>query len=256
MTAPRPPALRLRGLKKAYRNTAVLKGMDLVAQPGEVVAFIGPNGSGKSTAMRIIAGLTAPDEGTVEIAGFDTHRQPLEAKRELGYAPQEMALSPFLTGREFLQFVADVKGLENAQVESQSAALFDRFELNAAADRLTREYSEGMARKLTLSAAVLGPPSIVLLDETLNGLDPQSSHQARELVCELADSGTAVVLTTHILGLVEDIADRVALLHDGQVALELDRAALTELSRERKSLEMVYLEAIGARVDPIVRTTR
>jgi ABC-2 type transport system ATP-binding protein len=240
---------RITGLEKSYRKLRVLDGVDLHIGPGELVGLIGPNGCGKSTTLQIASGLLVADAGDVEIAGHSIRTAPLDAKRQLGYGPQEMALAPFLTGDEFLRFVADVRGVPTEVALPEIDELLGLFELAPARHRLTREYSEGMSRKLSIAAAVLGRPAVVLLDETLNGLDPQSAWKARGLLEDLAQRGTTVILTTHILSMVQQMATRVAIMHRGRIALELGRAELDAQSRLGRTLEEVYLEHVGFAVD-------
>ncbi|NUN12361.1 MAG: ABC transporter ATP-binding protein [Myxococcales bacterium] len=231
-------------LTKHYRHIQAVAGVSFQVAQGEMLGLIGPNGSGKTTTLRIVAGLVQPDSGDVMIGGHSMLSSPLEAKRGLGYVPQELAIYPFLTGQEFLEFVADVRQLPRDTREEQIVHLLKTMELSDAKDRLVREYSEGMARKLSICAALLGPPSVVVLDESLNGLDPQSSRKTRLLLDQCLEKGVAVILTSHILAIVEQAATKVALLHKGTVAMELDKQDLRALAQKSKSLEDVYLELV------------
>lgn len=236
--------LKVTQLTKQYRNLRALDGISFQVHRGEMLGLIGPNGSGKTTTLRVVAGLTHPDTGDVWIGGHSILSSPLEAKRNLGFVPQELSIYPFLTGQEFLEFVGDVRQLPREIRDEQIAHFLKTMELSEAKDRLVREYSEGMARKLSICAALLGPPSVVVLDESLNGLDPQSSRKTRLLLDQCLEKGIAVVLTSHILAIVEQAATKVVLLHKGTVAMELEKQDLRSLAQKSKSLEDVYLALV------------
>jgi ABC-2 type transport system ATP-binding protein len=238
--------LEVTGLAKRYHNVVAIRDVSFTVRPGELVGLIGPNGAGKSTTLRILTGLQRPDKGDARACGHSILTEPFLAKRHVGFVPQEIALYPFLTGEEFLRFTGRVRGLDERTTTDRIEELLDLFQLTAARERLLREYSEGMARKLAIAAAVLGRPDVLILDESLNGLDPQSSARAKRLLRRLVDEGAAVLLTSHILEVVEQVSTRVLLLHDGTIVEELAHDRLVALRHEGKSLEQIYLEIVGA----------
>ena len=238
--------LEVRSLSKSYRNVAAVRDVSFSVSPGELVGLIGPNGAGKSTTLRVIGGLERPDSGDALVAGHSVLTSPLEAKRALGYVPQDAALYPFLTGEEHLLFVARVRGLDEGEARARADRLLKLFELDGARDRLCREYSEGMSQKLAIAAAVIGRPRVLVLDESLNGLDPQSTARARRLLEELIAEGTAVLLTSHILDMMERICTRVVMLHGGAVVRSIPREELAALRAAGTSLEDEYLRTVTA----------
>ena len=238
------PTLRVDALHKRYGAQRVLVDVSFEVGPGEIVALVGPNGAGKTTALEIIAGAVLPDAGTVTIGGRDLEEASLEARRLLGHVPQKMAALPFLTARELLELVGAVRDLSAAETGSRLESLLDRLELGEARDRLSREYSEGMGRKLALAQGLLANPPLLLLDESLNGLDPETVAVTRELLKERAASGTAIVFTSHVLPLVEGLATRVLFLNDGSLQRDVHRAELDALAANGRTLEDLYLEVL------------
>lgn len=238
--------LEVRALSKSYRDVAAVRDVSFTVSPGELVGLIGPNGAGKSTTLQVIGGLEVPDSGDALVAGHSVLTAPLEAKRHLGYVPQDAALYPFLTGEEHLRFVARVRGIEDAEAAARAERLLALFELTGARDRLCREYSEGMSQKLAIAAAVIGRPKVLVLDESLNGLDPQSTARARMLLAELTAEGTAVLLTSHILDMMERICTRVVLIHRGAIVRSIPAEELAALRAAGGSLEDEYLRTVSA----------
>jgi len=229
----------VRGLTKRYGRGAGIENLDLEVRPGEVVALVGPNGAGKSTALRAVAGQVLPDAGEVLIAGVDLSRDPLAAKARLGYLPQEPVLYPYLTGEEFLRFIARVRGV--ADIE-EALALCD---LGPAARRITREYSFGMQKRLALAGALLGAPSVVLLDEVFAGLDPLVAVRVAERIHAEAGRGAAVLLSGHELTVVAEVADRVAVLAQARLRRVLCSAELRTLQGESGALERAFREIVA-----------
>jgi len=234
------PVVRLDNITKAFHGETVLDGVSLTVSAGELVGLIGPNGAGKSTALRILTGQLLPDSGTVALGGFDLAQSPLEARKALGYVPQEPEIEPFLTGREVLQFVADIREETSDSVVSTS---LEEFGLASAAHRLTREYSEGMLRRLAIAAALIGQPSVLVFDESLNGLDPRGARFVRERMEAEQARGAAILLTGHVLETLQRVCSRVVMLHNGNVVLEVTREELNTNLAQGLSLEDLYLRA-------------
>jgi ABC-2 type transport system ATP-binding protein len=215
------PAARLIGVEKRYAQTGPtevgLFGIDLELAGGEILALLGPNGAGKTTAVRILCGLLEPDRGRAEIGGFDLARDPLEARRQLGYVPDGAPLYAELDAWEHVDLVAGLHGLEPGLARQRAEAAFEGLELSAAADRPVGGYSRGMRQKLALALAILPRPRLLVLDEPLSGLDAPSTMIAKELLRRYAASGAAVLITSHLLDVVERLADRLVILRAGRV---------------------------------------
>lgn len=241
------PRLKITNLLKKYRRLVAVDGLSLSIGPGEFVGFIGPNGAGKSTTMGCITGLLAPDGGRVEVAGLDGAEKPVEIRRHIGFVPQELELYDYLTGEEFLRFVGDIRGVTGAEQDKQVEALLELTELVEARHRLVKEYSGGMARKIAICAALIGPPELLLLDESFVGLDPESTLRIRRHLQNYCDQGGAILLSSHILDMLERICSRVVILVDGKLKRDLSRAELDALIASGKypDLNAIYLEATG-----------
>jgi len=236
--------LEVQGLKKAFRKTVAVDGVTLSAAPGELIGLIGPNGAGKSTTVKILTGQLLADAGTVTVGGVDIGLDPMAGKRLIGYVPQDVELYPFLTGRELLELVAAIRGLPDAEIGGATGPideLLARFRLTEAQHRMTREYSEGMQRKLAICAALIGRPRVLVLDESLNGLDPRAAAEVKAVLREELARGTAVLLVSHILDVLERLCTRVVLIDQGRVVGTLDRAALDAMRAEGKTLEDYFI---------------
>jgi len=235
-------ALEITDLKKAFHRTLAVDGLSMRVEPGQLVALIGPNGAGKSTTVKIVTGQLLADAGTVTVGGYDVVGQADAARAQTGYVPQKTELYPFLTGREVLRFIADVRGLDVPSSEATIDELLERFRLTNAQHRMTREYSEGMARKLAISAALLGDPSLLVLDESFAGLDPRAAAEVKTVVKERLAQGTAVLLVSHMLAALERLCERVVLIDHGHVVSTLDQDGLQQLRSSDKTLEDYFLE--------------
>jgi len=218
MTAP-SSALVARGLTKRYGDTVAIESLDLDVDRGVVYGFLGPNGAGKTTTMRILTGLIEPTEGEAWVA--DT---PSSNRRELvdriGLLPEEPPLYDELTGREQLQFAADLRDRSWDDVSERALAYCDALELTGDLDRRIDGYSTGMCQKTAFVQATQHDPDVVFLDEPTSGLDPRAAKTLRELIVDLAAADTTVFLSTHILPVVEEIADEVGVLHDARLVAE------------------------------------
>lgn len=239
MTAP-TARLAVRDLQKSFRKTTAVTSVSFEVAAGERLAVIGPNGAGKSTTVKMITGQTLPDGGEVYIDGHRIDAEPLLAKTLTGYVPQHLELYPFLTGREVLDFVAGVRKVPNAAPLIDD--LLERFNLGDAQHRMTREYSDGMARKLAISCALIGQPSLLVLDESLAGLDPRAAADVRAVVHERAEAGAAVLFVSHQLEVMERLCDRVLLIDAGRVTATLDRDAFAAVREQDGGLNTWYLD--------------
>ena len=241
MTAP-PPALSASGLAKTYGSTTAVDGVDLTVDTGVVYGFLGPNGAGKTTTMRMLTGLVDPTDGEARVAGVPcTDREALVDR--IGLLPEEPPLYDELTGREQLQFAADVRGRDWETVADRALSTVERLALAEDLDRRIEGYSKGMAQKLAFTQAVQHDPDVAFLDEPTSGLDPRAAKTLRELIGELSAAGTTVFLSTHILPVVEAVADTVGVLHDGRLVAEGPPERLVERREDDDSdLEAAFLE--------------
>jgi ABC-2 type transport system ATP-binding protein len=205
-------AIRTVGLSKRYGGVDALKDLDLEVAPGEVLGYLGPNGAGKTTTIRLLLGLIRPTRGRAEVFGFDCQRQPVEAHRRLAYVAGEASLWPSLTGAETLHLLARVQGQVDAAYRDELVA---RFELDPS--KKVRTYSKGNRQKLILIAALMARPDLLVLDEPTSGLDPLMEQAFRHCIHEAKERGQTVFLSSHILGEVEALCDRVGILRAGKL---------------------------------------
>jgi ABC-2 type transport system ATP-binding protein len=211
------PILEARGLTKRFGRTQALAGLDLVANPGRVVALLGPNGAGKTTFVRAVATLLRPDAGTLQVAGIDVLRQPARVRQVIGLAGQFAAVEQAMTGRENLEMVGRLFGLGHKRARAAATAVLEQLQLTADADRLVRTYSGGMRRRLDLGASLVGAPRLLLLDEPTTGLDPGSRVQLWDAIRQLVAAGTDVLLTTQYLDEADQLAADIVIIDHGRV---------------------------------------
>ncbi|WP_327148071.1 ATP-binding cassette domain-containing protein [Nocardia sp. NBC_01329] len=225
-----PPAISLTGLGKAFGDHRVLDDIDLDITRGSVFSLLGPNGAGKTTMVRILATLTSPDTGTIRVAGHDPIREPDRVRAAIGVTGQYAALDKVLTGTENLHMVGRLLHLNRAEVRQRTSDLLERFELTEAANRPTSTYSGGMRRRLDLAMSLMGRPEVVFLDEPTTGLDPRSRRELWQVIRELVGDGVTVFLTTQYLEEADQLADRIAVLHDGRIVADGTAAELKQLT--------------------------
>ncbi|WP_336336752.1 ABC transporter ATP-binding protein [Haloarcula brevis] len=235
---PPAPAIVTEGLTKRYSDTSAVEDLDLTVPRGSVFGFLGPNGAGKTSTIRILTTLTEPTAGTARVAG-ESVADRAAVVEHIGFLPEEPPLYDELTGREQLEYVAGLRGHEDwDRVES----LLDRFDLATDADRRVETYSKGMKQKLGLVQALLHDPEVLFLDEPTSGLDPRAARTVRDTISEVAAAETTVFLSTHILPVVEELADTVGVLYDGDLVAEGSPAELTDEIASGGTLEDVFLD--------------
>jgi ABC-2 type transport system ATP-binding protein len=229
------PPLQTSELSRSYGRLVALEGLSLTVAAGECVALIGANGSGKSTAVRAIAGLLEPSDGTVRVCGHDPHREPgaEDARAALALVPDAPVLYDDLTVRQHLELVALSHGVADDGVDERIASLLARLGLTARADFLPRELSRGMRQKTQLACALIRPAALLVLDEPVVGLDPPSQALLHELLIERKRAGAAVLLTTHQMAFGDGLADRAVRLEEGVVADEGPWADVRERAEGR-----------------------
>ncbi len=236
-----PAALSVVHLSKSYGNVPALRDVSLDVRPGEIVGLLGPNGAGKSTMMKVILGILRADAGAVTVFGRSVLEDPVGAKRQVGYVPESPQLYEFLTGAEYLDFIADMYGIPAADRKSRIDRFLSALELAGHEHSAISGYSQGMKQKVALIAALLHRPRFLLLDEPLNALDPRAARIVKDLLRSLATTdGVAVLFSTHVLEIAEAICDRVTILVQGSVVATGTVPAL----RERAGLPGSGLEGI------------
>ena len=214
-------ALRVDDLKKTFdpglmkAKVEVLKGLSFEVQRGIIFGFLGPNGAGKTTTIKAIAGLIWPDAGSIEICGLPHTDE--DAKRRIGFMAESPYFYPYLTGREFLDFHAELLALTGDVLSSRVSGVLVKVSMSDHADRLMRTYSKGMLQRMSLAQALLGEPELLILDEPMSGLDPLGRRDVRDIILGEKERGTTVFFSSHIIPDVETICDRVAIVADGRV---------------------------------------
>ena len=235
--------IEVKNFEKRFGRVAAVQNVSFSVPPGQVFGLLGPNGAGKTTTIRAMVGLTRPSSGLVRVAGFDVWKEPVKAKAAFGYIPDRPYLYGKLTARELLRFIAGLHKLKNAEPEINRWLEF--FSLENFANELIETFSHGMKQKLTIIAAMLPEPPVLIVDEPMVGLDPKAAKQAREILAGYAAKGNTVLLTTHSLPVAEAVAHRIAVLDRGRVLAE---GTLEELqnrtNEERSGVEGNTLERI------------
>ena len=211
------PPILVEGLVKLYGSTRAVDGLDLVVEKGSVVAVLGPNGAGKTTLIRILATLAKPTSGRALVAGIDVASHPAQVRRHIGIAGQSESIDEYLTGRQNLVMFGELSRLPRGEAKRRAAELLARFELSEAADRTTKTYSGGMRRKLDLAASLITQPEVLFLDEPTTGLDPRARMGMWQLIRELGEAGTTLLLTTQYLDEADQLAHNIAVVDHGQV---------------------------------------
>ena len=247
------PAIEAEGLVKHYGKTRALSGFDLVVPAGTVYGLLGPNGAGKTTAVRVFATLLRPDGGRARVQGRDVVTEAAEVRRQIGLTGQYAALDEYLTGRANLIMIGQLSRLTASASRRRADEMLERFSLTDAASRAVKTYSGGMRRRLDLAASLIGYPSVLFLDEPTTGLDPSARAMTWEIVRELAEGGTTLLLTTQYLDEADQLARRVAVIDDGTVIAEGTPEALKS-SIGDEHLEVVL--ATGADVEAAIIAVR
>jgi ABC-2 type transport system ATP-binding protein len=237
------------GLTKYYGDVHALDGVDLSMTSGRVLAVLGPNGAGKTTFVRLIATLTKPDGGTLQVGGVDVRRDPLKVRRMIGLAGQYAAVEPTMTGRENLEIIAQLFGLDRRAAKSNAEIVLGQLRLTDAADRRVSTYSGGMRRRLDLGASLVGAPRLLLLDEPTTGLDPRSRIELWDAIRDLVATGTDVILTTQYLEEADQLAHDIVIFDHGKVIAEGTPLELKSSSGH----DVIEIHADANRVDEVAR---
>jgi ABC-2 type transport system ATP-binding protein len=248
-------AISVQGLQKSYKKLHVLKGVDFEVKTGSIFALLGSNGAGKTTIVKILATLLKQDSGNVTVNGFDVASKPSNVRQSISLTGQFAAVDEILTGRENLIMIAKLRHLKNSRQIADD--LLKRLGLTVAADRRASTYSGGMRRRLDIAMSLVGKPQLIFLDEPTTGLDPEGRIEVWKIVKELADGGTTVFLTTQYLEEAEQLADRIAILHEGKIIVsgtlaelkKLFPPAKVEYIEKQPTLEEVFLAIIGKKME-------
>lgn len=232
--------IEVTGLEKSYGDFKAVSNVSFRAKKGDIVGFLGPNGAGKTTTIRILATFLPPTRGTAKIAGYDILTHADDVRRHIGYLPETPPLYPEMTVREYLHFVAEIKGVPKESIDARVESVIARCILGEAANKLCQHLSRGFRQRVGIAQAIIHDPSVIILDEPTSGLDPKQIIEIRNLIKSLGQDHT-VILSTHILPEVTMVCNRVVIIDRGKVVLEED---LSDLLKTR-TLEQVFLDRVG-----------
>lgn len=235
-------SIRLDRVTKCYGRLRAVDDVSLEVRAGEVFAFLGPNGAGKTTTIKMITGLLAPDEGTIEVCGRPMAMDDHAVKVRLAYVPDQPYLYEKLSAREFLDFVGRMYGLDAPTIEARARHYMNRLQVTPFADQLAESYSHGMKQRVVLAAALLHEPKVLIVDEPMVGLDPRTVRIVKELFRERAEAGLTVFMSTHTLDIAETIAHRIAIIHHGRIIACGTLEELKTRARREHRLEDIFLE--------------
>jgi ABC-2 type transport system ATP-binding protein len=235
-----PTVVELRNVTKRYNEIVAVNNMNLAINKGEIFALLGPNGSGKSTTLKMLMGLVESTAGAISVLGIDVKKDPVAVKQQVGYVPESPNIYEFLTGIEYLDFIADIYSISTAEKKQRINEYLKALQLEGREGDMINSYSDGMKKKISLISAFLHKPKLLILDEPLNALDPRSARIVKDLLLELKMQGVTTILSTHVLEIAEALCDRIAIMYQGNI---LALGTMDEL-RDRASLPNSDLEDI------------
>ena len=238
-----PPALSLVALTKTFGTKRAVDHLDLQVRPGILFGLVGPNGAGKTTTLSMATGLLRPDTGTASVLGHDVWQDPPRAKALMGVLPDGLRLFDRLSGRELLRYVGLLRGVAVPDIESRSAELLDALALTEDAETLVVDYSAGMSKKIGLACALIHAPRLLVLDEPFEAVDPVSGQRIRTILRSFAQGGGTVVLSSHVMELVENLCDELAVVARGRVLAN----GTVDAVRAGESLQQRFLDLVGVR---------
>ena len=237
------PAIKVVGLRKSFGEKVAVAGIDLEIAAGSFAGLVGPNGAGKTTSLSMMTGLLRPDSGQILINGLDVWADPPAAKAIIGVVPAEARLFDRLSGEELLEYAGRLRGLPVGEARSRAAQLLDVLDLTADSKRLVADYSTGMRKKAALGCALIHNPSVLFLDEPLEGVDPVSADAIRRMLTSYVSSGSTVLFSSHVMELVEQVCDHVSIISQGRIVA----TGTTEQVRGGKSLQRAFIDLVGSK---------
>lgn len=235
--------LKLINLTKKFGNFTAVNNVNLTISEGDFFGFLGQNGAGKTTTIKMITGLYAPSDGKILINGIDISKNPIEAKKLIGYIPDQPFLYEKLSGREFLFFCGGLYKIEKKALKKKIDEIIDQLKIEQWVDKRTEEYSQGMKQRIAIASALLHDPKLLVVDEPMVGLDPQSSLVVKNILKQKADEGVAIFMSTHSLNVAEEICTRIGIIKDGLMIFE-DKKEIVERIRgtDHQNLESLFLD--------------
>jgi ABC-2 type transport system ATP-binding protein len=241
-----PYAVELRGVTKRYNELVAVNNMNLTIDTGEIFALLGPNGSGKSTTLKMLMGLVEPTAGSINVLGLDVQKNPVAVKQQVGYVPESPNIYEFLTGIEYLDFIADIYSVPTAEKRQRITEYLKALQLEGREGDMINSYSDGMRKKISLISAFLHKPKLLILDEPINALDPRSAKIVKDLLHELKMQGVTTILSTHVLEIAEALCDRIAIMYQGNIlALGTMEELRGRASLPDSGLEDIFLKLTG-----------
>ncbi len=237
--------IEIEDLTMNYGDLRALDGLNLTIQPGELFAFLGPNGAGKTTAMKLLTGLMKPDAGRVRLCGHDIQLEPMQAKTLLGYVPDVAVFYEKLTPVEFMEFIAELFEMDHAHAAGQTNALFTKFALHEYTRQRIENLSHGTRQRLAIASALLHDPKVFVIDEPMVGLDPIHARTVKREIKERSQRGMTVLMSTHLLNIAEELADRIGIIHHGKLIALGTLAELRAQHEQRgQRLEDIFLSMV------------
>ncbi|MCK4279422.1 MAG: ABC transporter ATP-binding protein [Candidatus Thorarchaeota archaeon] len=234
------------GLTKVFSEFIAVRNLSFQVNPGEIYGLLGPNGSGKSTTMRMLLGLLQPTTGSARISGHDIQEEVVAAKRVMGYVPEEPVLPERLTGWEYINYISDIWRVPRGpEREEDIQEIMNLLDISDASDDLIETYSKGMSRKISLVAALIHKPTVLILDELQAGIDPRGAATMKEILNGLRGRGATILMSTHILEIAERMCDRIGIINEGEMIAEGTMTELRMKAKGQSSLEEIFLSLTG-----------
>jgi ABC-2 type transport system ATP-binding protein len=234
--------LKLTNLTKKFGNFTAVNSINIEINAGDFFGFLGQNGAGKTTTIKMITGLYAPTNGTVHIGGYDIQKNHIEAKKLIGYIPDQPFLYEKLTGKEFLFFCGGLYKIEKSKLKNKIAETIDQLKIAKWVDKRTEEYSQGMRQRIAIASALLHNPKLLVVDEPMIGLDPQSALVVKNILMRKASEGVAIFMSTHSLNVAEEVCSRIGIIKDGQMIFEDKKEVVEQVKgTDHLNLESLFL---------------
>ncbi len=250
-------SILIKSLNKFYGNKQVLKDINLEINNGDIYGILGPNGSGKSTLLRIMAGISQYDSGSVNIEGEEAKKDPIKIRKIVGYVPETPYLYESLTPIEYFEFIGSIRNIKNDILNRRSIDLLKAFGMEEYSDQFIGSLSFGTKQKVSIIAALLHNPKILILDESMNGLDPQSAKIFRDLLKSLSNDGTIIIFSTHILEIASNVCEKIAIMKEGSIVAEGETSSLiSEKNLEDLFIQLTSTEDIQAVVNALKGSLR